>query len=92
MNYEALGRYTEATEKAKSKATDVRNALARLGRLTVCPNTGSGAFACEYDFQKIKAVVSEAEQAHVELLVAVAMANHEAVACERPAITLYRQA
>lgn len=90
MNYEALGRYTEAVENAKSAAIHVRDAFARLGRLTICQDTGSKSMACEFDFAKIQDAVDEAQAAHIAMLAAVASANHEAAACERPALSLYR--
>ena len=89
MDYEALGRYTEATEKAKSAAIEVRNAFARLGRLTLSINTGSDTVASEYDFTKIRAAVDDAQAAQVAMLGEIAKANHEAVACEKPALKLY---
>ncbi|MFZ4537873.1 hypothetical protein [Propionivibrio sp.] len=89
MDYEARGRYEEATEKAKSAAIDVRNAFAQLGRLTLCLNVGSETIACEYDFSKIRAAVEEAQSAQVAMLVEIAKANHEAIACEKPSLRLY---
>jgi hypothetical protein len=90
MNYEAFGRYTDATEKAKSAATEVRNAFAKLGRLTLSINAGSDTIASEYDFEKIRAAVDDAQAAQVVMLGEIAKANHEAVACEKPALRLYR--
>lgn len=90
MDYEALGRYTDATDKAKSAAIEVRNAFARLGRLTLCLNGGSETVACEYDFVQIRAAIDDAQAAQVAMLGEIAKANHESVACEKPALKLYR--
>lgn len=90
MNFEALGRYTHATEQAKTKILETRNAFARLSRTIACADYGSGTAGCEYDFEKIQALVAEAEQAHVATLAAIAAANHEATACDKPPIKLYK--
>lgn len=97
MNFEALGRYTHATEQAKTKILETRNAfarlsrtIARLSRTIACADYGSGTAGCEYDFEKIQALVAEAEQAHVATLAAIAAANHEATACDKPPIKLYK--
>jgi hypothetical protein len=90
MNYEALGRYTEAVEQAKKAAAKMHNAFADVGRLTRSTHVGADAIGTEHDFEKIHAAVKEAEQAHTEMLVAVSTANHEAEACERRKITLHK--
>ena len=89
MNFEALGRYTHATEQAQSKIVDTRNSFARLSRMIACADYGSGTVGCEYNFEKIHALVAEAEHAYMDTLAAVAAANHEAAACQKPALKLY---
>lgn len=88
MNYESLGRYTEAKERAAKLALEVRNAMASISRH--CSSSGQSSLeqAKEYDFQAIRADVEKAETAYSAMLAAIASANHEAPLCEREAIKL----
>jgi hypothetical protein len=85
MNYEALGRYVEAKEKAEKLARNLHNLMGSLSRLT-SPSGAAFAQAKEYDFASIKKNVSEAEEVYSNMLAAVDAANREASLCGREAI------
>lgn len=90
MNYESLGRYTEAKERAEKLAIEVRNAMASISRH--CSSSGQSSLgqAREYDFPAIRAEVEKAETAYNTMLAAIATANHEAPLCEREAIKIVK--
>jgi len=54
-------------------------------------NVGSNTVACEYDFAKIRAAVDAAESAQIDMLASISDANHEAIECKKPALTLYKK-
>ena len=81
MNFEALGRYTEATERAARLAKQRDNQMAELARqLTII--TGSKSGSCV-------AVFAEAAKADAELCQAIAEANAIAQACDKRPLKLW---
>ena len=61
MNYEALGRYTEAKEKAEKLAISLHNEMAGISRLVSPSGTSKLGQAKAYDFEAIKRQVASAE-------------------------------
>ena len=88
MNYEALGRYTEAKERAGKLAGEVNLKMTKLSRLCRPVDGKRVAEAREYDFAAMGAELRDAQAAYEEMLSAISAANHEAPACEREALKL----
>ena len=88
MNYEALGRYTEAKEKAEKLAISLHNEMAGISRLVSPSGTSKLGQAKAYDFEAIKRQVASAELIYGEMMATIAAANHEAPLCEREVLTV----
>jgi hypothetical protein len=90
MNYESLGRYTEAKEKAEKLALEVHSAMASVGRYVSSSGVSNLKQAREYDFSAIRSNLDKAEKAYAEMTASIAIANHEAPLCEREPIKLVK--
>lgn len=91
MNYEALGRYTEASERAHSFAAQRHNKLSDLAR-AISAATGmssSGFVAVELDFARVQGLVDEAAKLDASLMEAVAEANANASHCGKAPLKLW---
>lgn len=77
MNFEALGRYTEATERAARLAKQRDNQMAELARqLTIITGSKSGSCVAVFaDFEALTVQLAEADKTDAELCQAIAEAK-----------------
>ncbi|MDR1662526.1 MAG: hypothetical protein LBR95_08925 [Azoarcus sp.] len=94
MNFEALGRYTDAVERASRLARSRDGSLAEIARqLNVFTGSKSGGhIAVAVDFGRIAKQLDEAEKIDAELVQAVAEANAVAQDCDKRPLKLWQQA
>ncbi len=85
MNFEALGRYTEAAERAAKLARQRDTLLTELARqLTITTGSKSGSCIAVFaDFEALTVQLADAAKADAELCQAIAEANSIAQACDR---------
>ena len=91
MNFEALGRYTDAAERAARLAKQRDNQMAELARqLTIITGSKSGSCVAVFaDFEALTVQLAEAAKADAELCQAIAEANAIAQACDKRPLKLW---
>ena len=91
MNYEALGRYTEAKEAAERLAAELSHKMSDVRRAVGASSEEARlGFVREIDFGAIRVALKDAETVYDQMATAMALANQEAVACERETLHLKR--
>lgn len=91
-NFEALGRYITAKEKAEEFARERSGHLSKAKRF-IEQYSQSGGYqyvACDFDPTKIQESISKAAEAHSNLLAAVHEANLHAEECGKPKLEIYK--
>jgi predicted oxidoreductase len=86
MNYEALGRYTEAVERFRRLLSMRNRIIADAARVlqSVAGNSSAWDRPDELDIDALIASLEEARRLQAEMLAAVAEANAVADAAKRP--------
>ncbi|MBF0095446.1 MAG: hypothetical protein HQL34_13005 [Alphaproteobacteria bacterium] len=92
MDYESLGRYTEASERARSLAAQRHNKLVDLSRLVsaVTGHSSTGYVAVAMDCERMRSLLEEAAKLDAEMLEAVAVANAVAASCGKPLLKIWQ--
>lgn len=88
MNYEAIGRYTEAAERFRRLLSMRNRIVADAARVlqSVAGNSAAWDRPNEVDFDALIADLAEARRLQADMLAAVAEANAVADAASRPMI------
>lgn len=86
-NYEALGRYTKATETLDGALRERNRQLSELKRLCarVVDNAAGWEAPLDFDFKAARQCLQQAESAHANAVTAVADANSSAIQAQKPA-------
>lgn len=92
MNYEDLGRYTEASEQARLLAQQRNQTLSKLSSMlgSVVGSSSGGYVAVAMDFEQARALLDLAVRQDAELQEAIAKANAAAPGCEKQPLALWR--
>ena len=93
MDYEALGRYTEAADEAKKAHDDFERSAKTLSdelRKVVGPLAGWVMHVPPFDSPKIRQLLEDAGRHHARLIEKCHEANIYAERCGRPRITCGR--
>lgn len=89
-NFDALGRYTEAAERAREALRRRNDALYRLaGRASAAAEGDyTGFIGRGVDCDKLRAALNDAEKANAEMIAAIADANAAAIESGKQALKL----
>jgi|GEM_PF-5615186 len=85
-NYEALGRYTQATDNLNAAVRERNAQLSELRRLCarVTDNASGWSAPMDFDFNAAGYCLQQAEAAHVKAVTAMADANSVAMQAQKP--------
>lgn len=90
LNYEALGRYTEACEQVASGVERLNRALSDLARCATDARLDhtAGAALAHVDFAALRQAVDTASAHYTEALRCAELANAQAPLCARPSLKI----